>query len=161
MQLRVKIAKQQAAKEQKLRKKNLTKYIPNAAYAIYRVLQSMSETEPVLVLLVLHCQRSVEAATSLASAERPQQPLQTSLELASLGRCTIEFSAAHQQHMLALLNMAGLSAADSVTACRSAQNGGGCRRTMTFWDQCSGRRCRRPRWCRGSMSMWRGLTLTW
>ncbi|CAK0734996.1 hypothetical protein CVIRNUC_000513 [Coccomyxa viridis] len=47
IQLRVKIAKQQAAKEQKLRKKNLTKYIPNAAYAIYRVLQSMSETEPV------------------------------------------------------------------------------------------------------------------
>ena len=55
MQLRVKIAKQQAAKEQKLRKKNLTKYIPNAAYAIYRVLQSMSETEPVIVLLMLHC----------------------------------------------------------------------------------------------------------
>ena len=50
VQLRVKIAKQQAAKEQKLRKKNLTKYIPNAAYAIYRVLQSMSETEPVLML---------------------------------------------------------------------------------------------------------------
>ncbi len=47
MQLRVKIAKQQAAKEQKLRKKNLTKYIPNAAYAIYRVLQSMSETPAV------------------------------------------------------------------------------------------------------------------
>ena len=46
-QLRVKIAKQQAAKEQKLRKKNLTKYIPNAAYAIYRVLQSMSETPAV------------------------------------------------------------------------------------------------------------------
>ena len=55
MQLRVKIAKQQAAKEQKLRKKNLTKYIPNAAYAIYRVLQSMSETEAVIVLLMLHC----------------------------------------------------------------------------------------------------------
>ncbi len=47
LQLRVKIAKQQAAKEQKLRKKNLTKYIPNAAYAIYRVLQSMSETPAV------------------------------------------------------------------------------------------------------------------
>lgn len=47
LQLRVKIAKQQAAKEQKLRKKNLTKYIPNAAYAIYRVLQSMSETAAV------------------------------------------------------------------------------------------------------------------
>ena len=75
MQLRVKIAKQQAAKEQKLRKKNLTKYIPNAAYAIYRVLQSMSETEPVLVLLTLHCQRSLGAATSLASAERLQQHL--------------------------------------------------------------------------------------
>ena len=47
LQVRVKIAKQQAAKEQKLRKKNLTKYIPNAAYAIYRVLQSMSETPAV------------------------------------------------------------------------------------------------------------------
>jgi len=47
LQLRVKIAKQQAAKEQKLRKKNLTKYIPNAAYAIYRVLQSMCETAAV------------------------------------------------------------------------------------------------------------------
>ena len=59
MQLRVKIAKQQAAKEQKLRKKNLTKYIPNAAYAIYRVLQSMSETEPVIVLLMLHCKNPI------------------------------------------------------------------------------------------------------
>ena len=68
MQLRVKIAKQQAAKEQKLRKKNLTKYIPNAAYAIYRVLQSMSETEPVLLLLMLHCQPGV-AANSTAFAE--------------------------------------------------------------------------------------------
>ena len=47
LQLRVKIAKQQAAKEQKLRKKNLTKYIPNAAYAIFRVLQSMAETPAV------------------------------------------------------------------------------------------------------------------
>lgn len=47
LQLRVKIAKQQAAKEQKLRKKNLTKYIPNAAYAIYSVLQSMADTPAV------------------------------------------------------------------------------------------------------------------
>jgi hypothetical protein len=44
----VKIAKQHAAKEQKLRRKNLTKYVPNAAAAIYKVLQSMSETQAVL-----------------------------------------------------------------------------------------------------------------
>lgn len=43
LQLKVKIAKQQAAKEQKLRRKNLTKYIPNAAAAVFKILQSMSE----------------------------------------------------------------------------------------------------------------------
>ena len=36
-QLRVKIQKQQAIREQKARRKNLTKYIPNAAAAIYTV----------------------------------------------------------------------------------------------------------------------------
>ena len=65
LQLRVKIAKQQAAKEQKLRKKNLTKYIPNAAYAIYRVLQSMSETAAVSPHAVSHvCEPPASANTS-------------------------------------------------------------------------------------------------
>jgi DNA topoisomerase VI subunit B len=36
-QLKVKITRQLAAKEQKLRRKNLTKYIPNAANAIFKV----------------------------------------------------------------------------------------------------------------------------
>ena len=42
----MKIAKQQAcASEQKLRRKNLTKYVPNAAASQYfKVLQTMSET---------------------------------------------------------------------------------------------------------------------
>lgn len=47
LQLKVKIARQQAAKEQKLRRKNLTKYIPNAAAAVFKVLQSMADTPAV------------------------------------------------------------------------------------------------------------------
>ena len=47
VQLKVKIGKQQAAKEQKLRRKNLTKYVPNAAAAVFKVLQTMSETPAV------------------------------------------------------------------------------------------------------------------
>ncbi len=47
LQLRVKITKQQAAKEQKLRRKNLIKYVPNAAAAVFKVLQTMSETAAV------------------------------------------------------------------------------------------------------------------
>ena len=43
----MKIGKQQAAKEQKLRRKNLTKYVPNAAAAVFKVLQTMSETPAV------------------------------------------------------------------------------------------------------------------
>jgi len=39
VQLKVKITRQQAAREQKLRRKNLTKYIPNAAAAVFKVLQ--------------------------------------------------------------------------------------------------------------------------
>lgn len=42
MQLKVKITRQQAAREQKLRRKNLTKYIPNAAAAVFKVMQSMA-----------------------------------------------------------------------------------------------------------------------
>jgi len=48
LQLKVKITKQQAAKEQKQRRKNLIKYVPNAAAAVYKVLRTMSETAPVL-----------------------------------------------------------------------------------------------------------------
>ena len=46
VQLKVKIAKKLAVKEQQQRRKNLTKYIPNAAAAIFPVLESMSENEP-------------------------------------------------------------------------------------------------------------------
>ena len=42
VQLKAKITRQQAAREQKLRKKNLTKYIPNVAAAVHAVLQSMA-----------------------------------------------------------------------------------------------------------------------
>lgn len=47
MQLKVKIMRQQAAREQKLRRKNLTKYIPNAAAAVFKVLQSMAQAPAV------------------------------------------------------------------------------------------------------------------
>lgn len=53
MQLKVKIGRQQAAKEQKLRRKNLTKYVPNAAAAVFKVLQTMSETPAVRA--TMHC----------------------------------------------------------------------------------------------------------
>ena len=39
--------RQQAAREQKLRRKNLTKYIPNAAAAVFKVLQSMAQAPAV------------------------------------------------------------------------------------------------------------------
>ncbi len=42
VQLKSKIAKQQAAREQRQRKKNLTKYIPNVAAALYTVLQAVA-----------------------------------------------------------------------------------------------------------------------
>jgi hypothetical protein len=41
LQLKSKIARQAAAKEQRQRKRNLTKYIPNVAAALHTVLQSM------------------------------------------------------------------------------------------------------------------------
>ncbi len=47
LQLKVKITRQQAAREQKLRRKNLTKYIPNAAAAVFKVLQSMAQNPAV------------------------------------------------------------------------------------------------------------------
>lgn len=47
VQLKVKIMRQQAAREQKLRRKNLTKYIPNAAAAVFKVLQSMAQAPAV------------------------------------------------------------------------------------------------------------------
>ncbi|KAG7673745.1 hypothetical protein Ndes2437B_g01910 [Nannochloris sp. 'desiccata'] len=42
VQLKAKIVRAQAAREQKLRKKNLTKYIPNVAAAVHAVLKSMA-----------------------------------------------------------------------------------------------------------------------
>ena len=47
VQLKVKIMRQQAAREQKLRRKNLTKYIPNAAAAVFKVLKSMAQAPAV------------------------------------------------------------------------------------------------------------------
>ena len=47
VQLKVKIQKKLAAKEQQQRRKNLTKYIPNAAAAIFPVLESMAQNEAV------------------------------------------------------------------------------------------------------------------
>ena len=46
LQLKVKIARQQALKEQKLRKRNLTKYIPNAAAAVFTVCPLEREQQP-------------------------------------------------------------------------------------------------------------------
>lgn len=46
-QLRSKIAKAQAAREQKLRKRNLTKYIPNVAGAVFTVLKSIADAQKV------------------------------------------------------------------------------------------------------------------
>lgn len=43
LQLKSKISRQMAAREQQQRRKNLTKYIPNAASAIFKVLQSMAD----------------------------------------------------------------------------------------------------------------------
>lgn len=42
VQLKNKIAKQQAAREQRQRKKNLTKYIPNVAAALFTVLRAVA-----------------------------------------------------------------------------------------------------------------------
>ena len=45
-QLKTKIARAIAAKEQKLRKKNLQKYIPDCCNAIWAVLEEMAKTAP-------------------------------------------------------------------------------------------------------------------
>lgn len=45
VQLKQKIARQQAAKEQRQRKKNLTKYVPNVAQAVHTVLKAMATAE--------------------------------------------------------------------------------------------------------------------
>ena len=47
MQLKSKITRQLAAREQQQRRKNLTKYIPNAASAIFKVLQVATSNLPV------------------------------------------------------------------------------------------------------------------
>ena len=44
VQLKVKIVKQQAARDQHQRRKNLVKYIPNAARAVFTVLESMADS---------------------------------------------------------------------------------------------------------------------
>lgn len=46
LQLRSKIARAQAAREQRQRKKNLTKYIPNVAAALFPVLQAVVARPP-------------------------------------------------------------------------------------------------------------------
>jgi len=46
VQLKAKIARAQAAREHQQRKRNLTKYIPNAAAAIWTVLEAMADTAP-------------------------------------------------------------------------------------------------------------------
>lgn len=43
VQLKNKITKQQAARDQRQRKKNLTKYIPNVAAALFTVLQAVAD----------------------------------------------------------------------------------------------------------------------
>lgn len=43
LQLKAKIARAQAAKEQKLRKRNLTRYIPDVANALFGMLRSMAD----------------------------------------------------------------------------------------------------------------------
>lgn len=45
VQLKIKIARQAAAREQAHRRKNLTKYVPNAAAAIFKVLDAMADEE--------------------------------------------------------------------------------------------------------------------
>lgn len=45
IQLKKKIVRQQAAREQRQRKKNLVKYIPNVSSAVFTVLQSISERD--------------------------------------------------------------------------------------------------------------------
>lgn len=45
-QLRAKIARRQAAREQAQRRRNLTKYIPDACNALWGVLQAMAEAPP-------------------------------------------------------------------------------------------------------------------
>ena len=52
-QLKVKIVRQQAAREQKQRRRNLTKYVPNAAAAVFKVLQTMAETPAVRLAATL------------------------------------------------------------------------------------------------------------
>ena len=46
LQLKAKIARQQAAREHQQRKRNLTKYIPNAAAALFKVLEAMAGAPP-------------------------------------------------------------------------------------------------------------------
>ena len=46
MQLKVKITKRIAAKEQQQRRKNLLRYIDSAAAAIFPVLQHLADTQP-------------------------------------------------------------------------------------------------------------------
>ena len=43
VQLKAKIAKQQAAREQRQRKRNLLRYIPNVAAAVYSVLKGIAD----------------------------------------------------------------------------------------------------------------------
>ena len=74
-QLKVKIARAQAVREQKQRKRNLTKYVPDAANALFGVLDSMAEGD----------EEAAEAGGEAAPVIPPAGPKRRRLELLDNG----------------------------------------------------------------------------
>ncbi len=165
----MKIAKQQAAREQKLRRKNLTKYVPNAASAVYKVLQSMSELPAVTLVTHLTTDRPITLYTCLCW--RPSLSTQSSknngpVELRPLTHWPLPLSLATCRHSeydrgLQRLQVSGSKhtlqgAVRAMRLCcecgqpgwcanRWARRGGGWSRRTTSWSRSSGRRWWRPR----------------
>ena len=83
LQLKQKIVRQHAAKEQKLRRKNLSKYIPNVAAAVHTVLKNIAERETTGATPAKRLREGNDFAAMLSNVRKgtvTQETLETKLQ---------------------------------------------------------------------------------
>ena len=80
IQLKKKIVRQQAAREQKQRKRNLSKYIPNVASAVHTVLQSIADREEQVSKRLCHGVDMTDIISDVKEGSLTEQTLEKMLE---------------------------------------------------------------------------------
>ena len=80
IQLKKKIVRQQAAREQKQRKRNLSKYIPNVASAVHTVLESIANREEQISKRLCHGVDMTDIISDVRKGSLTEQTLEKMLE---------------------------------------------------------------------------------